>query len=245
MKPESATPVVRESGLTNREFLDKYARAGCVGLAGGRTFVDAAIGRAQRHLDTAWAWSRWSHAFFLQGRRADGHHWVIESDLQFRHKHIQLGVQENRVTKYHDERLYTRLAVLAFNLTPEQENALLCEGLELVAARVRYSLRELFGALVAMRHQKLRGANNLLARDHALFCSAMVRHMFRKTGVDLVPGIDVKNTAPEDIARSPLIRRMFVLERPEKPRLLAQMDRRFHRVKTKLREAREKRARKS
>jgi hypothetical protein len=77
--------------LTNREFLDKYARAGCVGLAGGRTFVDAAIGRAQR-LDTAWAWKRWSHPF-LQGQRADGHHWVIESDLQFRHKH-QLGVQE-------------------------------------------------------------------------------------------------------------------------------------------------------
>ncbi len=33
------------------------------------------------------------HAFLFQGARHDGHHWVIESDLQINRKHIKLGVQ--------------------------------------------------------------------------------------------------------------------------------------------------------
>ena len=37
---------------------------------------------------------------------------MIESDLQVHRKHIQLGVQENRISKYFDEELYTNLAVL-------------------------------------------------------------------------------------------------------------------------------------
>ena len=236
MKSETATPqIIRVSGFSNAEFLERHARGGCVGLAGGETFIDRAIGRAQRHLDDAWRWSKWSHAFFLQGTRADGHHWVIESDLQFIRKHIQLGVQENRLAKYHDEKLYTRLAVLDFGLAPETELALLREGLELVATHTRYSIRELLGTLLVMRSQKLRGADNVLARDHALFCSAMVRHIFQKAGVDIAPGIELKHTAPEDIARSPLVRRMFILERKHTPTVLEKVDQKFQDVKTKLR----------
>ena len=64
---------------------------------------------------------------------------MIESDLQIHRKHIQLGVQENRVTKYHDEGLYSTLAVLDFGLAEEQVACLLKEGLGLVASRARYS----------------------------------------------------------------------------------------------------------
>ena len=99
------------TGLSNREFLERYAQPGHVGLSGGVTLIDKAICRAQRHLDAEENWGVWSHAFLFQGRRADGHHWVIESDLQIHHKHIQLGVQENRISKYFDEELYTMLAV--------------------------------------------------------------------------------------------------------------------------------------
>ena len=80
----------------------------------------------------------WSHAFLFQGKRADGHHWVIESDLQIHRKHIQLGVQENRLAKYHDEGFYTTLAVLDFGLSEAQSAQLIREGLELVASRARY-----------------------------------------------------------------------------------------------------------
>ena len=93
------------NGLSNREFLERYAHPGRVGLSGGVTLVDKMICRAERHLDEQERWGAWSHALVFEGRRADGHHWVIESDLQIHHKHIQLGVQENRIAKYFDEEL--------------------------------------------------------------------------------------------------------------------------------------------
>src|SRR5207249_553806 len=146
MQPGSVPiQTVLVTALSNREFLELYARPGRIGLSGGVTLVDQAICRAQRHLDEQEKWGSWSHAFLFQGQRHDGHHWVIESDLQIHRKHIQLGVQENRAAKYFDQQLYTSLAVLDFGLTEAQTTCLLREGLELVANRARYSLRELFG----------------------------------------------------------------------------------------------------
>ncbi len=208
---QSQTVIV--TGLSNREFLELHARPGRLGLSGGVTFVDQAICRAERHLDERARWGAWSHAFLFQGQRLDGHHWVIESDLQVHHKHIQLGVQENRVAKYYDEKLYTNLAVLDFGLTEAQVACLLREGLELVANRARYSLRELFGTLIALHRPELRGRQNLLARESSLFCSALVQHLFRKAGLDLAPGVDLKNTTPEDIARTALPHVTYLLQR--------------------------------
>lgn len=208
---QSQTVVV--TGLSNREFLERHASAGRVGLSSGVTLADKAICRAERHLDANRQWGEWSHAFLFEGRRVDGHHWVIESDLQVVQKHIQLGVQENRVSKYYDENLYTNLAILDFGLTEDQAGELVREGLELVANRTRYSLRELVGTLLALRRPELRGRSNLLARERSLFCSALVQHLFRKTGIDLAPGVDLKNTTPEDIARTPLPHVVYRLQR--------------------------------
>ncbi len=205
--------IILVPNLSNREFLDRYARPGCVGLSGGVTLVDRAICRAERHLDEQGRWSEWSHAFVFQGRRADGHHWVIESDLQIQRKHIQLGVQENRVTKYHDEKLYTTLAVLDFGLTEAQAGIVLRAGLDLVANRTRYSLRELLGTLLALRRPVLRGEENLLARESSVFCSALVQYLFRKTGLDLTPGVTDKHTTPEDLARTPVPHLTYQLQR--------------------------------
>src|SRR5262245_28611536 len=86
--PNQTVPI---TGLSNQEFLERYARAGRVGLCGGVTLIDKAICRAQRHLDPEAKWGSWSHVFLFQGERIDGHHWVLESDLQIHHKHIQFG----------------------------------------------------------------------------------------------------------------------------------------------------------
>src|SRR5689334_3746859 len=86
------------TGISNEQFLDRYAGAGGIGLCSGATLIDKAICRAQRHLDRNKAWGTWSHVFLFQGQRVDGHQWVIESDLQVHRKHIQLGVQENRIS---------------------------------------------------------------------------------------------------------------------------------------------------
>jgi len=204
---------VRLANLSNEEFLKLHARPGRIGLSGGLTFIDKAICRAERHLDANERWGLWSHAFLFQGARHDGHHWVIESDLQVHRKHIQLGVQENRVSKYYDEKLYTNLAVLDFGLSEEQIAALLSEGLELVATRAQYSLRELMGTLIALRRQELRGRNNVLARECSMYCSAFVQHLFKKMGLELAPGVDGKNTTPEDISRSPVPHVTYLLQR--------------------------------
>jgi hypothetical protein len=209
----SSNSIVHVNGMSNREFLERYARAGCIGLSGGVSLIDQAICRAERHLDEAAQWGAWSHAFLFQGKRVDGHHWIIESDLQVHSKHVQLGVQENRISKYFDEKHYTILAVLDFDLKPKEVATLLREGLDLVADRARYSIRELLGTLLALRHKSLRGRSNVLARERSLYCSALVRHLFWKSGLDLAPGVNVKNTTPEDLARTAVPHVTYWLER--------------------------------
>jgi hypothetical protein len=240
--PIEARTVVA-TGLTNREFLELYARAGRIGLSGGLTLIDKAICRAERHLDERAAWGTWSHAFLFQGQRLDVHHWLIESDLQIHRRHIQLGVQENRVAKYFDEHLYTNLAVLDLGLTDVQVACLVREGLELVANRARYSLRELFGTIIALHHPGLRARNNVLARERSLYCSALLQHLFRQAGLDLVPGVDLKNTTPEDIARTPIPHVAYVLCREAPSSTLKQIKARLVRkvILHKLRKRRRRR----
>ena len=149
--------------VSNREFLESYAQPGRVGLVGGTTLIEKVIRRAERHLDEDERWSLWSHAMLFQGKRVDGHHWVIESDLQIHRKHIQLGVQENRISKYFDEETFPHLAVLDFRLTEQQIAAVLGEGLRMVALHAVYSLRELLGAAFALRHLSHRPHPNRLA----------------------------------------------------------------------------------
>ena len=237
---------VRVTGLSNREFLERYARPGRIGLSVGTQLVDKVICRAQRHLDHREQWGSWSHAFFFQGSRPDGYQWVIESDLQFHSKHIHLGVQENRVSKYHDEKLYTTLAVLDFGLSEEQVAVLLREGLEMVASRVRYSLRELVGSLLAMRYQELRGRTNVLSRDRSLFCSAFVHYLFGKAGLELAPGVESKNATPEDISRTAVPHVTYLLERavPKKSRLGELRTRLRRRIRVRIRQLK-RRAKKS
>ena len=230
------------SGVSNREFLEQFARPGRIGLSGGITLVDKAICRAERHLDSEARWSTWSHAFLFQGQRQDGHHWIIESDLQIHRKHIQLGVQENRIAKYFDENLYTTLAVLDFGLKEEQIGCLLREALELVASRARYSLRELVGTLVALKHPELRGQDNVLARQSSMYCSAFVHYLFRKAAVDLAPGVDDKNTTPEDIFRTRVLHRRWLLQRELPPGKLGQLRAKLRsRVKGGIEELRKRR----
>lgn len=223
------------TGLSNEQFLARYAAPGRIGLSGGFTLLDKAICRAQRHLDEAKKWGSWSHAFVFQGIRSDGHHWVIESDMQIHRKHIQFGVQENRVSKYHDEHLYSNLGVMDLGLSEAVITSILREALELVANRARYSLRELFGTLIALKHPGLRGRDNLLAREKCLYCSALVQYLFCKAGLDLAPGVDGKNTTPEDIARTAIPHTIYLLQREAPLNKLRQIRARLRgRVKARL-----------
>lgn len=227
--------VITCDNLSNREFLEKFALPGRIGLAGGPTVIDMAIGRAQRHLSPTGKWGTWTHAFLFQGTRHDGRHWVIESDLQIHRRHIHLGVQENRIDKMYDESSYTRLAVLDFDLTPEQTQRLLSEALELVAGRTRYSIRELIGTLLALRHPSLRTKPNLLERDRSFYCSAFVHHIFRQAGMDLMPGVEVKHTTPQDLWHTIAPHKAFRLQRPEPKPAIVKLQ---NRVRARIRQGR-------
>lgn len=225
--------IIHVEGLTNAEFFERHAAPGRIGLYGGPELINRMIGRAQRHLSDAREWSRWSHAFLFQGRRHDGHHWIVESDLDIHRKHIRLGVQENRVSKYHDDAHTTALAIIDLGLTPVQVERVLAGALEQVAQRTRYSLRELAGTAWALRHPEWRPRENLLARDRAFFCSAFVRHVFAQAGVDLVSGIDEKNTAPEHLASTAVPHTKWLMVRGGVP--ASRVRRLVRRVRAKLR----------
>ena len=204
--------------MPNREFIEKYAQAGRIGLAGGPSLSSKLIQSAERHVDDVkHRPSLWSHAFLFQGRRADGHHWVIESDMEIHRRNIRLGVQENRIDKLCDPRIYSSLAILDFGLTPEQTNALLSEGLDMVAGRVRYSLRELIGTLVALKRPETRADDNILAREQSCYCSAFVHHVFAKIGINLAPGTSGKNSTPEDISRTPVPHTTYLMRAEKTP----------------------------
>lgn len=199
--------------LSNRQFVEQYAKPGCVGLVGGTTLIEKIIRRAERHLDDGKQWSLWSHALIFEGRRVDGHQWVLESDLDIHKKHIRLGVQENRADKYFDAEMFPTLAVLDFGLTEPQTNGVLSSGLSLAATRTRYSLRELVGAAVALHNPWIRGRKNLLARRRSMYCSAFVQFVFQRAGIELVPGVHPSHSSPEDISRTPLPHTTYLLRR--------------------------------
>jgi hypothetical protein len=207
--------VVPVTGLTNCEFFETHAHPGRIGLVGGVTLIEKAIKRAERHLDPKQRWSLWSHAMVFEGKRIDGHHWVIESDLQIHNKHIQLGVQENRIEKYADATMYPNLAILDFGLTETQVSAVLREGLEMLADHAIYSLTELLGTAVALHNPWFRNRKNLLARKKSMYCSGFVQYLYQKASIDLAPGSHPSHGSPEDISRTPVPHTTYLLQRAE------------------------------
>lgn len=197
-----APHVIRLDDLGNADFLSRYAAPGRIGLCGGSDAVTMAIRRAQGFVTEDGHRSPWSHAFLFTGERPDGHHWVIESDLDLRSRHLRLGAQENRLDRYFDDAAFPNLAVLDFGLDADQTRRVLCQALDLVAGASHYSLKEILGTLFALPSASLRKRRNLLASEGALYCSAMVQHCFEAIDLRFRPHIDGKNLTPHDIARA-------------------------------------------
>ena len=208
-----ATRLERIEGIGNAEFLDRYAGAGRVGLCGGNEVINRVIRKLQYQVTADGHRSPWSHAFLCSGRRVDARQWVLESDLDLRHKQIRLGVQENRIDRYHDESLYPNLAIIDFGLDEQQTQAVLSKGLDLLAGLSQYSLRELVGTLLAMQMDGLRKRRNLFEVEGSIYCSAMVQHCYQAIGVEFEPGVHHKNITPHDISICPRARTAYLLVR--------------------------------
>jgi hypothetical protein len=205
---------IEVSDLTNEQFLETYAAPGRVGLVGGVGLLERMIQRSQRRQREDKTPSEWAHAFVFQGRRADGKHWVLESDLDVHRERAQLGVQENRISKYFDDALYDRFAVLDFGVPTDAAQRLLARGLDLLVDRTQYSVREIVALYLKLKTPSDRKTTNPLARDRAFFCSAFVQHVFLELGMDFAPDVDTKLTTPEDIIQTRIPHVAYVLRRP-------------------------------
>jgi len=195
-----AVTIKEIKGLSNKEFVEQYARPGCIGLVGADTLIDNSIKKMQKYITANGKSSLWSHAFMFTGIREDGHWWIVESDLEFHFKQTRLGVQENRAEKYFDIKTIPNFAIMDFDLTDKQCKTVLGEALNLMAAKTNYSIREVFGALMNFKAKGGRGQKNKLEQDNSFFCSALVQHCYNKINIELADTIALKNLAPEDIA---------------------------------------------
>jgi hypothetical protein len=216
----SMKQIVVGANVSNREFLETHAGSARIGLCGGNDIINKTIRKMQWQVTTDGRRSPWSHAFLFSERRSDGEFWVLESDLDLRHKQIRLGVQENRMSKYFDENDFPNLAVIDFGLDETQSKAVLTEALNLLSGLSTYSLVELLGTLMAMSRSSLRAKENLLAREGALYCSAMVQHCFDAINFDLKPNVETKNITPHDLFQTPQPHTGYHLirEQPKGPR---------------------------
>lgn len=208
------TDVVIVENLSNLEFFDRFAERGRVGLVGGPDLIERAIRRAQRRQRADRSWSDYGHVFLLQGRRVDGWHWVIESDIDLHRERAQIGVQENRVDKYESVDAYPNVAILDFRVAPADADRMLALGLDLLARRTQYSLREVLSAYLGLKRPDRRDKAPRLAQDRAMFCSAFVQRLYLEIGVDFALDVDTKLTTPEDIAQTPVPHVAYVLRRP-------------------------------
>lgn len=213
MSDDNDDPGSNEGANGNQAFLLRHAAPGRIGLVAGGDAISDLVRKAQAPLTRDGHRSFWSHAFLFSERRSDGQWWVIESDLDLRYKQMRLGVQENRASRYFDAEEFPNLAILDFGLDEIQTRQVVSAGLDLLSGLTSYSLSELIGTLFAMHSRRLRKRDNLLAKEGALYCSAMVQHCYAAAGVHLLPGVSGKNIAPHDIADSPLPHRAHRLVR--------------------------------
>jgi hypothetical protein len=185
--------------VSNREFLEKYAAGALVGLVGSSAVVDKAIRKAQKKITADKKPALFSHAFIISEKRADGHWWVIESDLDIGRKQTRIGVQENRMEKYFNDELFPNLAILDFGLDKEKTQMVLKTALDVVASKAGYSLREIFGVLLSFDSNEKRKKENVLAQENSFICSTFVQHCYSKAGLQFNPAVSLRNTTPEDI----------------------------------------------
>ena len=185
--------------MSNQEFFEKFCIPGNIVLVGGSAFIDRSIKKAQKKITKNKKESLFSHAFVISNKRIDGKWWLIESDLEIHTKQIKLGVQENRIEKYYDEKMFPNVAILDFKLSENQIELILKEALDIVANRAKYSLREILGMLLSLKNETARKSKNKFTQENSFVCSAFVQHCYLKAEINFNNSVSLKNITPEDI----------------------------------------------
>lgn len=125
---------------------------------------------------------------------------ILNQILKYSIGRFVLGCKKIEFKNFLNETTYTNVAILDFGLEAGTTRRVMTAALDLLAGSTTYSVRELLETLLTLRRQSLRARDNIMSREGAFFCSAMVQHCYRVAGIDLVTGVTTKNVTPEDIA---------------------------------------------
>jgi len=206
------------------QFFAEYYKPGIIGIVGTKGTIGLAIREAQRAVTNDGKASLWSHCFILGDLRLDRRGpegarskspYIFESDLHVDLFKSQLrnGAQENWIGKHCRERV-ENAAVIDFGLSDDQRDGILATALQLVDEQVLYPIHELLGTWWAIIAKK-QWIKNLLDDPHAMYCSAFVRHCYKRAGKDFIGSqINVSNTTPEDIAQAGIKEGAIKIYRP-------------------------------
>jgi len=202
--------------INNRllEFFVAHYKPGVIGLIGTKDVIGLAIRAAQKEMTEDGRASLWSHCFICGDLRLDRRGecneitkspYILESDLDLKpfKSLFRNGAQENWIGKWCGEKT-EHAAVINFQLSDDERDRVLATALQLVHDQVLYPVQELIGTWFAIVMKK-QWLPNPLDTQHALYCSAFVRHCYREAGRDfLADEVHVSNTTPEDIAQAGL-----------------------------------------
>ena len=202
-----------DHSVENFEFIKKHAKPGAIILVGGTWFIESLIRLAQRKMSNG-SKSLWSHMSIYQGIREDGSLWMHEIDLDFRNFKLIKGYVESRVECINDAKRFANIAILDFSLNESQLKALFSQISEFARRRTSYAV---LAVLKSYFYSTLGKRSNIFKKyfdeKAASSCSAFVRSLFLKLGMDLTPGIDVLATFPEDIFKTPLLHNRHLIIR--------------------------------
>jgi hypothetical protein len=214
--------------VDNAEFFAAVAQApgnvgaaGCIVLTGEYSVCGYRLRRAQEVIRVDRTPSPWSHAFLLLegldrdpagNRDPDCSPLLLESTLQpsaqFDHFSFRTGVSGRRLAEYalasfdlRAAHCVPNVAVISFELNDDERQALLARALNPQADQLGY---DLLGQLANwFTYIASRGtALNPLAQGVSMYSASYVQLAYDAAGIDLAPGAQQRNLAPEHFWQS-------------------------------------------
>lgn len=189
-----------------------------IGLLGEYGLLGYGIRRAQELIRVDHTPSFWSHAFLFftpistdaaRNRDAAASPWIWESSLEpstiFNHFANRNGVSPRRVADYalasfeqFAPHCAPNIAVLAIALTEKERKRVLWRADDADVDQLHYDISGLQGDWYAFLTNPARKPNPLI-EGKALHAAAYLQLAYDAVGIDLSPGSNARNTAPEHI----------------------------------------------
>src|SRR3954454_2399380 len=194
--------IADETHANNLEFFEAAIEelgggTALIGLVGSCDLPGVALRRAQAIWRGARGRSLWSHAFLCVGGGA-----IREVTLHSRAGHFpepaDNAITEATLEHYGNAKLDPNLALLSVRMTAEEADAVTARATDTPnLERLRYDLFEPLAFWQA--YLWTRGTPNPLEQGVPNHSSAMVEYCFEEIQLDLTPGANDRNSAPEHL----------------------------------------------